>query len=822
MLTQHLTMRASLSLTIVIMGLLGLALALATGEVYRQQTLDNQRAAMVELLRLKTDDLLRELESKSRDLALAIQHEPGFQRAFAARDTLSLPRLMDNQFHQYFETANIIKIEKLRAFDIDFSFVAESTEGSPLLAGGKVHCPALIQQARTRQGPARLQTISDLCPVADRLYHAVIVPIGGLRPKGYLQIFTDPTRSLAGTEKALGMPVKITLASGQVIYKSEAWFPPQAMERTLVAEYPLETPASGRVMTLGVMQDIHLLHEKLSMTRYMVMMVAGLVTLLVIAIAMLVLQNTTLRPLMALHDQLRSVRKDRTRLSETLTPSGTLEIKELAQDFNALSAELGDLHRMLERLAFTDTLTELPNRSHFHERLQQCTASVRAARNPFALFVMDLDRFKEVNDSFGHDIGDQLLKQVSTRLHGVLRRSDVFIRLDQETAAKIEDEIIARLGGDEFAAIVPGIADDKSAILIAQKFIKVMQQPFIVGMHRFNVGVSIGIALYPQHGVDPMTLLRQSDVAMYQAKQSKSGYAFFDSVRDHHKLQLLTLERDLRQAIENGGLELYYQPMVDIRTTKVSCVEALVRWRYPDLDLTSPDKFIHVAEQCGLIQPLTRWVFNRAVEQCAQWRRAGFLFDVSVNLSVMNLHEPDFVDYVMNTLRQWEVEPSWVSLEVTESAVMSDPNHALEVLSRLDAMGVRISIDDFGTGYSSLAYLKRLPVDEIKIDRSFVIDMKLDNNDAVIVRSTIDLAHNMSLRVVAEGVENPETLRLLTALGCDVVQGFFVSRPLPYDELIRWLSNSAWSAKQRPSFSGSSEKRSSVVTLRRPRPRPSG
>jgi EAL domain-containing protein (putative c-di-GMP-specific phosphodiesterase class I) len=309
---------------------------------------------------------------------------------------------------------------------------------------------------------------------------------------------------------------------------------------------------------------------------------------------------------------------------------------------------------------------------------------------------------------------------------------------------------------------------------------------------------------------------------MYQAKQSKSGYAFFDSVRDHHKLQLLTLERDLRQAIENGSLELYYQPMVDIRTTKVSCVEALVRWRYPDLDLTSPDKFIHVAEQCGLIHPLTRWVLHRAVEQCAQWRRAGFLFDVSVNLSVMNLHEPDFVDYVMNTLHQWEVEPSWISLELTESAVMSDPNHALEVLSRLDAMGVRISIDDFGTGYSSLAYLKRLPVDEIKIDRSFVIDMKLDNNDAVIVRSTIDLAHNMSLRVVAEGVENPETLRLLTSLGCDVVQGFFVSRPLPYDELVRWLSNSAWSAKQRPSFSGSGGKRSSVVTLRRPRPGSSG
>lgn len=817
MLTQHLTMRASLSLTIVIMGLLGLTLALVTGEVYRQQILDNQRQAMSNMLRLKSDDLLRELEVKAGELALAIQHEPEFQRAFQVRDTRTLSRLMDSQFHQYFETANIIKLEKLRAYDVAYGFVAESAEGAPALAGGRVVCPTLLEQARTRAGPMRVRAISGLCPATDRLYHSVIVPIGGLRPKGYLQIFTDPTQVLAAVEKALGMPVKLTLPSGQVIYQSKNWLPPHAMAQALVAEFPLRTVTADPAVTLAIMEDIHGLYEKLSMTRYTIMMVAGLVTLLVIAIALLVLQNTTLRPLLALHDQLRSVRQDRTRLSETLTPSGTIELKELAQDFNALSAELGDVHRMLERLAFTDTLTELPNRSHFHERLQQCTVPVSAVPRPFALFVMDLDRFKEVNDSFGHDIGDQLLKQVSTRLHGVLRRSDVFMRLDRQTASRLEDEIIARLGGDEFAAIVPGVTCDKSAVLIAEKFIRAMQQPFIVGMHRFNVGVSIGIVLYPQHGADPMTLLRQADVAMYQAKQSRSGFAFFDSVRDHHKLQLLTLERDLRQAIENDSLELYYQPMVDIRTTNVSGVETLVRWRYPELDMTPPDMFIHVAEQCGLIQPLTRWVLSHAVEQCARWRREGYQFDVSVNLSVMNLHEPDFVDYVMNTLRRWEAEPSWLSLEVTESAVMSDPNHALEVLSRLDEMGVRLSIDDFGTGYSSLAYLKRLPVDEIKIDRSFVTDMKLDGNDAVIVRSTIDLAHNMSLRVVAEGVENPETLRLLHTLGCDLVQGFFVSRPMPYDELIRWLGSSAWSAKQRPRAS-SGGKGSSVVTLRRPRP----
>ena len=309
---------------------------------------------------------------------------PQFQRSFVARDTASLSRQLDSQFHQYFETANVIKLEKLRAFDTSFSFVAESSEGSSDLAGRKSICPTLIKQARSRQGAERLQIVSDLCPVADRLYHAVIVPIGGLRPIGYLQIITDPIHNLSAIEMTLGMPVKIALASGQVLYKSREWFPPHAMERTLVAVYPLETSFSGKVMNLAIMQDIRSLHEKLSMTRYMIMMVAGLVTLLVIAIALLVLQSTTLRPLMALHDQLRRVRKDRTRLSESLTPAGTLEIKELAQDFNALSAELGDVHRMLERQAFTDTLTDLPNRSHFHERLRQCTAVVRVTQRPFS------------------------------------------------------------------------------------------------------------------------------------------------------------------------------------------------------------------------------------------------------------------------------------------------------------------------------------------------------------------------------------------------------------------------------------------------------
>ena len=821
MLIQRLTMRASLTLTIVVMGLFGLGLALVTGEMYRQEALENQRTAMVSMLRLKTSDLLNDLESKSRDLGLLIQHGDKFQRAFNARDAGALARLMDSQFHQYFATADVIKLQKLQVFDHEFSQVAESSEGTAKLANGNVACPALMAQVRARQGRFRLLPASQLCVFADQVYYAVIVPVGGLRPRGYLQVTTDPSYSLAQIESALGMPLRMTIPPGSVIYQSKAWMSSNAMEKALVAEYPLETPVAGRVMTVAILSDIQALHEKLATTRNMVMMAAGVITLLMIAVALLVLQNTTLRPLLALHDKLRTVLRDRARLGETLAPGGTVEIRELSRDFNALSTELGGLHRMLRRMAYTDTLTELPNRAHFHESLKQLTGSTLKNRKPLGLFVMDLDRFKEVNDTFGHDIGDQLLKQVGTRLKGVLRRSDNnSVSAGEENTTPKAGVIIARLGGDEFAVILPDVNEANLAVNISQKFIKAMEQPFMVGMHRFHVGVSIGIALYPEHGSDPMTLLRQADIAMYQAKKTKVGYAFFDSVRDHHKLLQLTFERDLRQAIEKDSLELYYQPMIDIRTGKVSCVEALIRWRYPAQDLTPPEKFIYIAEQCGLIQPLTRWVLNRAVENCSYWRKKGFPIDVSVNLSVMNLHEPDFVDYVMDTLHRWEVAPARLSLELTEGAVMSDPKHALEVLSRLDTMGVRISIDDFGTGYSSLAYLKRLPVDEIKIDKSFVKDMKLDSNDAVIVRSTIDLAHNMSLQVVAEGVENPETLRLLISLGCDKVQGYFFSQPLPHNQLMEWLDTSSWSKKQGASPAASGKKESSVVTLHRPRPEP--
>jgi predicted signal transduction protein with EAL and GGDEF domain len=364
----------------------------------------------------------------------------------------------------------------------------------------------------------------------------------------------------------------------------------------------------------------------------------------------------------------------------------------------------------------------------------------------------------------------------------------MLVRVNDEMAAEVNGHVLARLGGDEFAVVLPRVATCDDATIVAEKLLRALDRPFIVENHTLYVRMSIGMALYPEHGQDALTLFRQADVAMYHAKQNGLGYAFFNRAHHQERLASAELERELHQAIDLGNLELYYQPKINVKDGSVCGAEALLRWRHPQKGVIAPDKFIPLAEQSGLIHPLTTWVLNRAIEDCASWHRAGVAAGVAINISAVSLRDPQFVEHVAAALNRCKLPPTLVTLELTESAVMREPNHSLLVMTRLDQMGVRLSIDDFGTGYSSLSYLKQLPVDEIKIDRSFVMEMNSNDSDSVIVRATIDLAHNLGLRVVAEGVENRETLLMLSRLGCDLAQGYFISHPIPCDTLVTWMT----------------------------------
>ncbi len=424
----------------------------------------------------------------------------------------------------------------------------------------------------------------------------------------------------------------------------------------------------------------------------------------------------------------------------------------------------GDVQRMedMERRAFHDTLTGLPNRELLHRQVTQAIDSARREDGTVAVMLLDLDRFKEINDTCGHQSGDQVLREVAGHLQQAVRPHDT----------------VARLGGDEFAIVCAPIAGSLGAVALAERVSEEVKRSHTVAGVEVDVDASIGIALFPRHGDNVDELLRCADIAMYQSKASGAPTLYAPEL-DHYSAARLTLASQLRRAIENHELAVQFQPKADFDSGQITSVEALVRWEHPDHGLLPPDQFIPLAEQTGLIRALTTFVLDAALEQCRIWRDQGLNLAVAVNITGRDLLDQRFAEEVKDLLRKWDVMPSRLELEITENTVLTDPVRARTVLMSLHELGVRLAIDDFGCGNSSLGYLKRLPIDVLKIDKSFVLQMHDNEDDAVIVRSTIDLGHNLGLKVVAEGVSSVTAWDRLRSLGCDVAQGYYLSKAVP-------------------------------------------
>ncbi|MEO8322759.1 MAG: EAL domain-containing protein, partial [Actinomycetota bacterium] len=454
--------------------------------------------------------------------------------------------------------------------------------------------------------------------------------------------------------------------------------------------------------------------------------------------------------------------------------AGDFELLLTAASHVGVSLENGRLVEDLkhnEHRALHDSLTGLPNRSLLHDRLRQAILSGERQGSAVAVMLLDLDNFKEVNDTLGHHNGDIMLQEVGVRLRAVLRGSDT----------------VARLGGDEFAILLPNVVDRGEIGRVAVKVLEAIQVPIILEELSLEVGASIGVAIYPDQGLDAATLIQRADIAMYSAKSHRTGYEVYTQERHRDSPGRLTLVSDLRAALDNGELRVHYQPKAELPSGKIIGAEALLRWDHPQHGLIPPDEFIPVAEHTGLMRAMTLFVLESAISQCRDWTVAGTPLTVAVNLSARSLLDARLPHDILILLRRWGVDASRLRLEITESSIMADPVRLVDVLAKLNDAGIGLSIDDFGTGYSSLVQLKRLPVDEIKIDKSFVLGMSHNENDAVIVQSTIDLGRNLGLRVVAEGVEDQATMDMLTDLGCDIAQGFFLSRPIPGDRFDEWI-----------------------------------
>src|SRR5437660_998188 len=426
-----------------------------------------------------------------------------------------------------------------------------------------------------------------------------------------------------------------------------------------------------------------------------------------------------------------------------------------------------------EEQALSDGLTGLPNRTMFQNLLERAMTGIGRRNKMGVIMLMDLDRFKDVNDTLGHHNGDLLLQRIGSRLQSVLR----------------DTESVARLGGDEFAILLPEVPDRQSVVPVVRRVLKVLEEPVVVGGLALQCEGSIGIALFPDHGTTVESVMRAADVAMYMAKENRSGYEFYDARRHEHRHDAgrLALISELRRAMDETELVLYYQPKICLNTGLAQGVEALARWHHPERGLLSPDEFIPLAERSNLLRPMTLYLLDSALRQCNAWRVCGLEVSVAVNLSMQNLIDLRLPNDLARLLTSWRLPPGSLELEITESTIMADHRRAMTILSRLNKMGVTLTVDDFGTGYSSLAYLQSLPVSSIKIDKSFVLTMAEDPSNATIVQSTIDLGHNLGLKVVAEGVENVDSYNKLAELGCDYAQGFFLSRPLSPEKATLWL-----------------------------------
>lgn len=452
------------------------------------------------------------------------------------------------------------------------------------------------------------------------------------------------------------------------------------------------------------------------------------------------------------------------------------EIGQLATAFTRMGESLAVRESKITELANQDPLTGMPNRTLFLDRLGQAIQATRRLKEPVTVMLMDLDRFKEINDILGHHIGDQLLQEIGRRLRKILQRAT---------------DSIARLGGDEFGLLLLG-TDSYDVQVMARNILDYVSQPLFLEGQKIIVNASIGIVSSPRHSSDINTLLRQAELAMYAAKQNTTGYVIFDpslDIQSHHHLSLMA---ELQQAVTNNEFTLYYQPKVDVTTGAITRVEGLLRWNHATRGLVMPDHFIPFAENTGFIRNITHWAIEHATHQRREWQQLGVQLAISVNISTRDLLTPGLPDLFARMIEAYGAAPDWVEVEITESAIMTNPQKALEILSELRRMGVRMSVDDFGTGHSSFAYLKKLPVQELKIDKSFVNSMAIDNDGAAIVHSIIAMAHNLELTVVAEGVEDKATWDTLQDWGCDFIQGYYVSRPLPAGALEQWLKSSPW------------------------------
>jgi diguanylate cyclase (GGDEF)-like protein len=751
----------------------------------------NLRQTLVDELGVGARVLNRILGARGRqltDAARVLAADFAFREAIASGDRPTITSALTNLGAR-------VDSHALFLIALDGSVEADTLSGH--YVGRPFPVPSLVTRAASLGEAAAVVTLDH------RPFQFVVVPVRAPQPIAWVCIgfpidgaVLDDIRRLTALELSLwasdpaAPPVLIsTLPPEKQLALSERIRDKATMPETLrlgsdtyqTTLQPIET-GDGSAINVLLQRSLEEARGPLRRLELQIFALSSVALLLAIVAAIFFARGVT-SPLSRLAEAAQRIGS-----GDYSTPVGVPqddEMGQLAAAFNRMGTEISAREEQIRHQGSHDSLTGLPNRRLFLDHLATWIASAKRRGTLVGMVMMDLDRFKEINDTLGHSLGDDLLVEMGRRLRQTIRESDT----------------VARLGGDEFAVMFESAAA-ANAVELAQRIGRALETPFTLGGVSIDVKASMGIALYPLHAEDAGTLMKRADIAMYQAKRNHNAYALYESGRDEHSLRRLAIISELRQAVANDALELHFQPKIDIATERAIHAEALVRWRHPVHGMLPPDEFIPLAEQAGDIGIITKWVLKRAIENCAEWNRAGFDLGVAVNLSALDLYDAGLPALIGALLHDQGLHPSKLVLEITESAVMRDAAYALKILRDVKTRGITLAIDDFGTGYSSLAHLKRLPVDELKIDKSFVVHLsEATIDDGVIVRSTIDLGHNMGIKVVAEGLESSEGFVILKRFGCDMAQGYFISHPIPSPELLAWMDASQWGARPGASVS---------------------
>ncbi len=774
-----------ISIAIVLTGLLAMAMTVAVAANFKRSVYAEVRQLLSQSVARESGHQLRGLAHDLSSLAYALQAETEFQTSYARGNSNALDGLLRRQFQRYFANEGIVRLQRIAVYDTNFEILGLATDPSAP-SEHNVACTGLAATANARTGIDRLRSTSELCVNRGRVYFAVIAPIGGLRPTGYVQLESDPVAALASLEFELNAPIRISGPTGQPMWQSENWPIESGSPDNIIGNLSLAGPMQEVAVDISTARDVRDIQNHLNFMLYTLLGIFASVTLGAAIIARKAIVRAFVVPLKALENHMRYVHEDRRHLGEQIAVQGDPEVQQLAATINFTSNELRNLYGTLEFLAITDPETQLPNRLQLGASIDQLMSLYKDRQIEFALMLISVSEPGSASNKPDQNAGNRLVTMAAQRLRECVRTTDVVLPLRAVELHSNVDNIV-RLDGNDFAILLPGAGDQEAAATAAANIARHLKTPVIAGDITYAFDVNIGVAIYSGNMTSSNQLIQNAGYALAEARRRSCDSHVYSHEHPYATIQRYDLERDLREALARRDLRMLYQPQAIIKSRVIHRAEALIDWNSLKRDQIPPDELLPLAERAGILLPLTYWMFEQAIRDCRDWQSTGLPIGITVDVEPRCLHDPDFAVRILALLDRYQLPGNSLVVELTERGQHGQLRRGANALRALTSAGVCISVDKFGMGFPTVAELKQLPLSQIKIDKQYVLGMPHRERDATVVRAGVEIARRLGLQIAAEGVDLDSHWETLASLGVDIAQGALVAPPMNDAALVAWV-----------------------------------